>query len=176
MDGRLFAVSLAALVFAGNCYAAPPAHKHKPDFKLTISTEDTIVKAKKDIDIEVTVKVRNISLHTVPAGRWLGEPGVCYTISVLRDGHPAPITESFRNMITPKKDDPQVAWVGSLYFVPIRPFRSRTFGIILARYFELDTPGKYEITFTAGTNPGQPDNVEVKSNTITITVLPPETR
>jgi hypothetical protein len=35
-------------------------------------------------------------------------------------------------------------------------------------------PGKYSITFSKGTNPGQPNNIVVKSNTITITVVAPE--
>ena len=171
---ELLAMFLVGLAFVGSGYAASPAKKPTRDFSLTISAKDRVVKIQNDMDISINVRVRNTSLHTVAAGRWFGDPGVCYRIDVLRNGHPAPMTEDYRDLLTPEKSDPGVVWTGSFFFVPIKPFRSRTFEIPLTRYFELNAPGKYEIAFTAGSDPGQPDNVDIRSNTITLTVDPAE--
>jgi uncharacterized membrane protein len=98
-------------------------------------------------------------------------------MNVLLDGHPAPITEMYRRFLAPKKQDSDVPFVysGSGAVETINPGESRTFEITLNAFFDMSAPGKYEITFSSGTDPQQrPDDVEVKSNTITITVLPPE--
>ena len=63
------------------------------------------------------------------------------------------------------------------FFYTIMPGKTRVFEVPLSAFFDLSTPGKYEITFSRGTDSrgayGRgPDNVDVKSNTITITVLP----
>jgi hypothetical protein len=174
MNGKLIAISLATFIYAGNCYAAPPAHKHKPDFTLTISTQDKTVKSPKDMDIEVSVEEKNISRHQILY--MLGNYEDMYTMDVLLDGHPAPITEQYREILALKKPDPNGLLIergsGSGMAVTINPGESRTYAITLNWYFDMSTPGKYEIIFTTGTDPGRPDNVEVKSNTIT--VLPSE--
>ncbi len=66
-----------------------------------------------------------------------------------------------------------MAFDGSVGFWTIQPGHAQTFHVELSLYFDFGTPGKYEITFSRGTDPGQPDNVDVKSNTVTLTVLPP---
>jgi hypothetical protein len=168
---RLVALSLLGFAVVASGFAAPPTVRiHRPDFKLAISAKKNTHNYWWDAGTPINVKVRNVSLHTVAAGRWLGHPGVCYTIDVRQNGHPAPMTELYREIIAPKQDDPNVLETWSPFFVPIKPFRSHTFEIPLQRYFNLSATGKYEVTFTAGTNPGQPDNVEVNSNTISITV------
>ena len=52
------------------------------------------------------------------------------------------------------------------------PGESKTFHIVLTDYFDMSQPGYYEISFSRGTDQGMADNVEVKSNTLTVTVLP----
>jgi hypothetical protein len=168
------AMPLVALILLGSVgIPAQNVKKHKPDFTLTISTEDTTVKAQKNMDISVSVEEKNISRHTVGAGR-SSDPVDWYTMSVLVDGHPAPITELYREALTPKRYGPNVARTFAPFLVTIKPGQTQTFEIPLTAFFDLSTPGKYEITFSRGTNRGAPDDVEVKSNTITITVLPPE--
>jgi len=176
MKGKVPATFLATLIFSGNCYPAPPVHKHEPDFTLTISTQDETVKYQKNMDIEVSVKEKNISRHQILY--MLGNFEDRWTMNVLLDGHPAPITEQYREILALKKPDPNGLLInrgsGSGMAVTINPGESRTYAITLNWYFDMSTPGKYEIIFTTGTDPGRPDNVEVKSNTITITVLPSE--
>jgi len=170
---RLFIVLFAALVFVGSSNAAQPPKKHAPDFKLTISAEDETVKAQKDMDISVSVEERNISRHAVNAGR-PGNPAVWYTMSVMLDGNPAPITELYREILAPKKYDPNVIPTAGGFAYTIKPGESQKFEVPLTAFFDLTAPGRYEITFSRGTDPGQPDNVDVNSNPITITVLPAE--
>ncbi len=161
---------------AGSSNVAHQTRKPKPDFTLTISTEDKTVKAQKDMDIFVSIKEKNISRHIVNATK-PQDPGKWYTMRVLLDGHPAPITQRYREILDPKpvKVGPNVMEAGSDGFpFTINPGKSKTFEITLDAFFDLNTPGKYEITFSRGTDSGQPYNVDVKSNTITITVLPPD--
>jgi hypothetical protein len=94
-------------------------------------------------------------------------------MAVLCGGKPAPITEVYRRILS-TKDKPFVSFDGSIALSTIEPGRTHTFYMPLTRFFDLSAPGKYKVTFSRGTDPGQPDNVNVKSNTITITVLPAE--
>ena len=173
MKNRCLVIILVGLTLIWSGNAMPQTGKHDPDFALTISTEEDTVKSQRDMDISVIVKETNISRHTINAGR-LKEPGDWYTMSVALNGQPAPITEMYREILTPKRadPDPDVAdtFGGLLY--SIKPGESQTFKVPLTAYFDLSTPGRYEITFARGTERGRPVSVDVKSNTITITVLP----
>jgi hypothetical protein len=168
---RQFALILAGLTFVGTGHAAPPAKKHMPDFRLTISTEGRTFAAQKDMEIQVTVVETNISNHMVNAGGE-SDPGRWYTMSVSLNGNPAPISQRYREIVTPKKYDPNVLLTGDGAFWEIKPRGSLKFEVPLAAFFDLSAPGSYEITFSRGTDPGQPDNIEVRSNTIKITVVP----
>jgi hypothetical protein len=170
---KLFVLFVAALIFVGSSSATPPTGKHKPDYALTISTEDETVKSQKGMEVSVSVQEKNISRHAVNAGR-PSHPGEWYTMSVMLDGHPGPITELYREILAPKKYDPDVIPTAGGFAYTIKPGESLTFEVPLTAFFDLTAPGKYEITFSRGTDPGRPDNVNVKSNTITITVLPAE--
>ncbi len=102
---------LVAVSLAGGGHAVAQAIKHEPDFTLTISTDDRRVLAQKDMDISVKVTEKNISSHTVNAGR-PKDPGDWYAMSVLLDGHPAPITERYREILNPEKSGPNVLSTG----------------------------------------------------------------
>ncbi len=170
---RPFATLLAGLAFVGSSYAAPPARKHAQDFKLKISTNAKVVKAQKDMDIPVSVEEKNISSHPVDAGRD-NEPGDWYNMEVLCDGKPAPITPKYKQILSPPLEDASHPLEDSVAFWTIQPGRAQTFHVEVSLYFDFSTPGKYEITFSRGTDPGQPDNIDVRSNTVTITVVPQE--
>ena len=172
---RPFATLLAGLAFVGSSYAAPPARKHAQDFKLKISTNAKVVKAQKDMDIPVSVEEKNISSHPVDAGRD-NEPGDWYKMVVLFDGKPASITPKYQQILSPPKEDAShpLEFSGALW--TIQPGHAQTFHVELSFYFDFGTPGKYEVTFSRGTDPGQPDDVDVTSNTIMITVVPQDTQ
>ncbi len=170
-----FAALLAALALAEGSLAAPPARKHAPDFKLKIFTDAKVVKAQNDMDIPVSVEEKNISSHPVNAGRD-NEPGDWYNMVVLCDGKPAPTTPKYQQILSPRKEDAShpLEFSGALW--TIQPGHAQTFHVELSLYFDFGTPGKYEVTFSRGTDPGQPDDVDVTSNTIMITVVPQDTQ
>jgi hypothetical protein len=169
---QLLALCFAATAVVANCCAAQPAVKHLPDFKLAISTDDETVKAQsKLMNIVVTAEETNISNHIVNVGR-TNEPGQWYTMSVVFGGHPAPLTEEGQRVLNPKKVDPDEGESFSSFFATLKPGQAATFEVPLSQYFNFASPGTYQVTFSRGTDRGQPDNVDVKSNTITITVLP----
>jgi hypothetical protein len=164
------AMVVAALVFSGSCCAAQPA-RHLADFKLAISTDQETVRTRNTaMNIVVTVKETNISKHIVNVGRTT-VAGQWYTMSVLMDGHSAPLTEDGQRVFHPKKIDPDEGENFSAFLGTLKPGHSTTFEVPLSLYFNLASPGTYQVTFSRGTDLAQPDNVEVKSNTIIITVL-----
>ena len=95
-------------------------------------------------------------------------------MSVLHDGNPVPFTNEYIQDHSPQKYDPSVPVTISPYTGTLNPGKIQDFEVLLSEIYDLSAPGKYEITFSRGTDPGRPDNVDVKSNTITITVLPAE--
>jgi hypothetical protein len=180
MKKKLLAIFLVVLTVVGRGYAQSVS-KHEADFSLTISTGEESVKLQRGrIPIVVVIaEETNISSHTIHFGR-SSDPGECFKMSVLLDGHPAPVTERYRKLITPIEHGPTDVIMMSTFDVKLNPGQSTIFKIPLTAYFNLGSPGRYDISFIDGTDPGQPDNVEVKSNTITITVLaaddPPPTQ
>ncbi|MFZ0662173.1 MAG: hypothetical protein WAM66_05730 [Acidobacteriaceae bacterium] len=147
-----------------------PAQKHQPDFSLTISTGEETARAQgKQTYVGVNVTEKNTSPHTINIGR-PANPADWYQMAVLFDGSPAPFTNFYKQLH--QKRDPNAPIIADSFLGTLQPGKSRNFGVALSAYLDFSNPGTYEITFSRGTNPGQPDNVDVKSNTITITVLP----
>ena len=166
----IFASTLNTFCIGKRCAAQPT--KHLADFKLTISIKDEAVRSQmRPMNIIVRVKETNISKHIVNVGR-TNEPGQWYRMSVVLDGHPAPLTEEGQQVLNPKKVDPDEGETFSAFFGTLKPGHATTFEVALTRFFNLASPGTYQVTFSRGTDRDQPDNVEVKSNTITVTVLP----
>jgi hypothetical protein len=172
MKDGCFAMLFVAVAMACSSYAVAQAAKHEPDFTLTISTDDQTVVSQKDMEVSVNVEEGNISNHPINAGR-PNEPGTWYKMIVLRDGSPAPMTERYRKLVTPEKEDPNVPETADGALWTIKPGQTQMFEVPLAAFFDLSAPGEYKITFSRGTDPGQPDSVDVESNTITVTILPP---
>jgi hypothetical protein len=172
MKKSSFAIFFAVFSVLWANYAFAQAAKHKPDFTLTISTEDRTLVAQKDMEIPITVEEKNISNHPISTGK-SDEVGEWYKMVVLLDGNPAPITERYRRILTPPKNDLSVPSSGSGSSWTIEPGQTATFEVPLTAFFDLSAPGKYKITFSRGTGSSwEPDIVDVKSNTITVTVLP----
>jgi hypothetical protein len=167
MKKHPYAVFLVGVLLVGSADAAHQNGKPKPDRLLTISTEDTTVKARSDMAIGVTVEEKNISRHKINFTS--PDPGR-YEMTVLLDGHPVPTTDFYQQTFNRKlgPNEPRT-WSGGWKW--IKPGKSEASVVPLAMYFHLDTPGKYEVTVTLGPMRG-PDDVNIKSNTIYITVLP----
>lgn len=165
-------VSVVVLFAAGNAHAMPQSHKHKPDFTLTISINPEPLAPHSDGRKAVSVLVveKNISKHRINVGRLRG-PDDWYTMTVLRNGNPSPFTEEYKRA---HQFDPNASVEVSPYTGMLKPGQTQTFEVILSEVYNLSATGQYTIAFSRGTDPGRPDNVEVKSNTLKIAVLPAE--
>ncbi|HTW45929.1 MAG TPA: hypothetical protein VMD58_10315 [Acidobacteriaceae bacterium] len=100
-------------------------------------------------------------------------PAFWYKMDVILDGSPAPFTKLYTRLH--EKRDPNAPVIFDSFLGTLKPGQSQNFSVTVSDYFDFSTPGHYEITFSRGTDPGQPDNAVVQSNTITITVIPANT-
>jgi len=99
-----------------------------------------------------------------------GTPGSWYRMDVRSESGPAEQTEDLKEILHPAAVGPLVDVNNATIAYSLKPGQTAHQNIPLTMYFVMTRPGKYKVTLSEGTDPGQPDNVEVKSNTITITV------
>ena len=167
---RASAILLLAMIVTGSICSAQTVAKRAPDFSLTISTpKSTIPSRGKKTYVPIHVLQKNTSQHTINIGR-SSNPAFWYQMTVLLDGNPAPHTELYKRLTAPPA--PNAPVIMDFFSVKLKPGKTRDLGVSLSDYYDFSTPGQYQITFARGTDPGQPDNVMVYSNTITVTVLP----
>jgi hypothetical protein len=164
---------LALLAFIVHGFAQPPVGKHEADFTLTISIVKGALRPHTEGRKVVLVAVveKNISTQTISTSR-LSDEDTWYAMTVLRDGNAVPFTEEYKRSHSRDNRDPNRPIAFSPYIGTLKPGETQTFEVLLSEIYDLSMPGTYAITFSRGTDPGQPDNVDVKSNTITITLLP----
>jgi hypothetical protein len=163
--------SAIVISLVGSSFAAQAQSKHEPDFALTISAKGGSVTTQNHADVIVNVEEKNISNHIINVGRPV-DPASWYAMSVLLGSNPAPFTEEGKRRLIPKPYNPTSPITIETFMASLKPGQAQNFSVPLTAYFDLNSPGQYQVTFSRGTDQGQPDNVIVKSNTITITVLP----
>jgi hypothetical protein len=97
-------------------------------------------------------------------------------MDVRDEDGPAEQTERLKRILHPPPPNPDdiSSMTGSDMSDSLKPGQTGQVEIPLTVYFRMKKPGKYRITFSKGTDPGQQDNIEVNSNTITITVVKPD--
>jgi hypothetical protein len=162
------ALAMLTVMVSVGAYSQSP--KHAPDFTLTLSTaKETMPALRSGERLTIDVEEKNISQHPVNLGR--NKADLPYQMSVLRNGLPAETTEEYRRITNPNPTRTPNADPGVMLFM-LDPGESQHFQIVLTDYFDLSQPGYYEITFSRGTDKAMADNVEVKSNTLTIHVVP----
>ena len=163
-------LALAMLTVMVSTGALSQSPKHAPDFTLTLSTaKETIPALRSGERLMIDVEEKNISQHPVNIGR--NKADLSYQMSVLRNGSPADTTEEYRRITNPNPNRTPHADPG-FFLGMLDPGESQIFHIVLTDYFDMSQRGYYEITFSRGTDKGMADNVAVKSNTLTVTVLP----
>jgi hypothetical protein len=140
-----------------------------PRISIAINTTRTVVKTGSDVVVEVEMK--NISQEDVPDGApltpGLGSTGFRWEV---RDsaGKQVAMTDYGIRVNHPESSsgEPHV-WVGSFFTAPLAPGKVINQKLALTREYDFSKPGKY--TIQASRWDGQ---IEVKSNTITLTVTP----
>jgi len=130
---------------------------------LTIEAEEPVVQAGEPVIVDITRK--NMTGETVTlrnhsdAIRW-------YDFEVRRGSEPVPETEDLR-----LAKAPGTAFIETREVVTLEPEEITKTGIDLTRFYDMSKPGKYRITAALVCVRCAQDEI-VKSNTITITVLP----
>lgn len=140
---------------------------HEPDFSLTIApTTKTVVAKGKDTYLAIDVKIKNISQRPIYVGCYLA-PVFCYHITVLENGSPAKRTKLYDWLLSPHRHEYATEGIATL----LAPGKTRDGGFTLSSYFELSTPGVYEVYVTRESRPYYPTkSVLVESNAISFEV------
>jgi len=148
------------------CVAAQRPASSASSFSLSIRPmQDSPVKASSTIEVECTMT--NTSNHLLHPFRTTN-PGEYYLFDVRRDGAPVTDTEALKHMKKlgrprPEKENSPVPYTTSAMFTSLAPRESLEDTVPVSEYFEMSQPGRYTIQLGQG---------KVKSNTVTVTVIP----
>jgi hypothetical protein len=117
----------------------------------------------------VIVKEKNMTDQLIDTSR-PGVPCLWYRMDILRDGVQVQKTEDMLLSEAP----PKGPHMGSgPFFSILKPDAVVQFEVPVAQCYDMTVPGSYQITFTWDSDPLHPaKNVQTRSNTITIAVLP----
>jgi predicted secreted protein len=139
-----------------------------PRISIAINTARTVVKTGSDVVVEVEMK--NISQGDVPDGTAIPSLGSTGFRWDVRDsaGKQVAMTDYGIRVNHPESSsgEPHV-WVGSFFSASLAPGKVISQKLALTKEYDFSKPGKY--TIQASRWDGQ---IEVKSNTIMLTVTP----
>jgi hypothetical protein len=163
MFSYLFLISVASVLGKGQ--------NPSPEFTLAIQAERQSVEVGQTVVINVTRQ--NITDQTIDDNRTTN-PMEYLTFRVSRDGVPVAETAELQKMHGRGLAPGEVQTiVTSPYFAKLKPGESSHDTVEVSHYYDMSKPGTYSISALQETRPGLPEkSVSVKSNTITITVLP----
>jgi hypothetical protein len=151
---------LAPLASASIIFAQ--ANPVKPTFSLTISAPNTEVTLGGEVSIEI--RQTNLSEQTIDCSAQV-DSGVNYNFKYdVRDQHGTAAAKVVRA-------HPELGPAASYQGCNLPPGKSHTSGSLLSRIYQFNQPGEYTIQVSRP-DTGNPGGGIVKSNTITITVLP----
>jgi hypothetical protein len=121
----------------------------------------------------VIVKEKNITDHLIDDTRSGAGPCFWYKMDVIRNGIQVPKTEDMNLRETPPKG---VHADYTVFMSTLEPGDEAQFSVPVSECYDMTQPGDYQITFIwERTEPDNPNKIiQIKSNTITITVLPAE--
>ena len=159
VDVLIFAISAVVVSASGNFAQTPSA---KPSFSLALSAPKTEVVLGGEVWIEI--RQTNLSDQNISCSAHVGS-GVNYSFGYdVRDQHGIAAAKVVR-------PHPELSESYSFRPCDLRPGQSKTANTLLSRLYQFDQPGEYTIQVS------RPDSrnrrgADVKSNTITVTVLP----
>jgi len=147
--------------------------KAMPQFALHIHTAQNTYKSGDGII--VLVNLANISQENLNECRGVGD--AWFKMDVREEKGPAEQTDELKRILHPLPPNPDdiSSMTGSEVCNSLEPGHTGHEEVPVSMYFRMTKPGEYKITFSKDTNPGQLNNIVVKSNTITITVVAADT-
>ena len=160
-----FLASVGMLSAVGAHHAT--AQETKAVFTIDIAAKDENPKTGQVGPL--IVKEKNVSAHEIDLGRTMDQ-NTWYRIEIRRNGGPVPKTEEMRRREARQKTADSMA---SPFFLTLKPGEEAQFDLPISSFYEMTEPGVYEITLAREADPEHSGRtVTVKSNTISITVLP----
>ena len=137
-----------------------PTKNQSPPFMLTIQAVPNPVKAGSELVLEISAK--NVSDHDVNNSGYF-TAAANYVFYITREGgNTVPEKESLKAIRSGRRMD-------SLVFGTLKTGEAATESVILSDYYDFGRPGNYKIQVLREREPG---GKGVKSNTITVTVVP----
>jgi hypothetical protein len=171
---RVPASHFLALFFAMQTVAlyAQTIEKPEPTFVLSIGEDKEAVRTNPGLH-RVLVKYTRISFGFEDE-KYHEEAMGMYQMVVLRNGAPVAETDAMRDLTAYRKADdnptimdPRLLKTGESWITPLD----------VSDYYDMTSPGTYQITVTRESLPGNPDfSVPVSSNSVTIVVSQEEGR
>ncbi|MGD0938305.1 MAG: hypothetical protein ABR905_01250 [Terracidiphilus sp.] len=178
--GKWIAVAVAVAISVGEavCAGAQTAGSNPvtiPPFSLSLSAKQAQNKIGESIQLVVSVKntSENIIYDNVTYSK-LGLVRYEFFMTVLDgNGNSPAMTKYYRHQIgqwLPGEQEKDVNDVGGrIDYVPLQPGESVVRDVDVAKFYNIELPGKYQIWVEKIDEKSQ---IRVKSNTITITVTP----
>ncbi len=140
-------------------------------FTLTISMKQTTAQAGEIGP--VIVKEKNVTDHLINNSRSGTSSCFWYKMDVIHDGVQVPKTKDMILRETPPKG---VHTDNGPFLITLEPGDEEQFSVPVSECYQMTEPGDYQITFTwERVALDNPNNIlRTKSNTITVTVVAPE--
>jgi hypothetical protein len=160
-----FAVILAILPATLFFTKVASSQQPKASFTLTIAYQGGAAKSGQVRPLTVTEK--NVSSHTIDISR-NEDPSAWYRVEISGNGSPVPKTDEML-----KREATQAAVAANFgpadpLFVTLKAGESAVFNFPISSLYDMTEPGVYQITLSRLSS----SNTPVRSNTITVTVLP----
>jgi hypothetical protein len=159
---------MAALSLYTNAQAHTGTQREaRAPFTLTIAAKDTTTESGQVRTLIVSEK--DISAHALDMSTM--NPSLWYRVAILRNDQPVAKTKEMLQREAPPVDPSRFA---PPMFLTLKPGEETEMEFQIGNFYDMTEPGQYEITLTRISDPShRGKNIEVKSNTITMTVLPP---
>jgi hypothetical protein len=152
----IFAIVVVVASASGNFAQTKPA---KPSFSLTLSARKTKVALGGEVLIEI--RQTNLSDRSISCSAYAGS-GLNYSFGYdVRDQHGAEAAKIVRSR----------PFGGGYHNCNLPPGESISSGVLLNLIYRFDQPGEYTIQVSRP-DAGNPRAADVKSNAITVSVLP----
>lgn len=140
-------------------------------FSVVITGPQKPVKAGSEVKIEIVL--RNTSDREITVGRTLVSQAEFHYLIEVRDsqGHPAPDTEYGRRIMGRETGKRTIMYSSGDAFFTLKPNDTLDDEAVVTKLYDLSQTGKYFIQVTRSPLE-KVDNGRIKSNIITITVIP----
>jgi len=167
---NLARITIIGVVISGVCLCDIGVKAQTTPLSVSIEIDNSSVKLGTDIQVKAILNNNTDQDVQTSELRTAADNHLEYKVNVERDDHTAvakKYAEKLRRHEVPR--DPLET--GSVHFVPIQPGKTHEDNVDISNRYEFDKPGKYSIQLEREAPESLGGGV-IKSNTITVTVIP----